>query len=144
MDRAELLSFLRRHRLAVQASVAADGAPQAAVIGVAVTDALELVFDTLATTRKHANLRADDRIALVVGWDEVTAQIEGRADFPEGDELARIRALYLEAFPDGHDRLAWPGICHVRVRPRWVRVSDFRVDPPRIVELTGSALVGTN
>jgi PPOX class probable F420-dependent enzyme len=141
MTLAELLSFLRGHRLAVQASVARDGAPQAAVVGFGVSDALEIVFDTLVSTRKYTNLCRDPRIALVVGWDAAkTAQIEGLADFPAGTELDRIREVYFAAYPDGRDRLAWPGICHVRVRPTWVRYSDFTVDPPRIEELGGSAL----
>ena len=59
-----MLEFMRRHRLAVQASSAANGAPQAAVVGVAVTDRCELVFDTLRTSRKCQNLRHDPRIAL--------------------------------------------------------------------------------
>ncbi|MFD7320110.1 pyridoxamine 5'-phosphate oxidase family protein [Streptomyces sp. NPDC059875] len=136
MKHDELLRFLRGHRLAVQASVASDGAPQAAVVGFAVTDDLEIVFDTVETTRKHENLTADPRIALVVGWDAVTAQIEGVADFPRGPELERLRESYFATYPDGRDRLAWPGITHVRVRPRWVRYSDFTVEPPRIEELT--------
>jgi pyridoxine/pyridoxamine 5'-phosphate oxidase len=75
MTRDELVRFLRQH-IVVQATATTDGAPQAAVIGIATSDALEIVFDTLETTRKYANLRADPRIALVIGWDEVTAQIE--------------------------------------------------------------------
>jgi hypothetical protein len=39
MTRAELLAFLRSQRHASVASIAADGAPQAAVVGVAVSDA---------------------------------------------------------------------------------------------------------
>ena len=35
------------------------------------------------------------------------------------------------AFPDGPTRLSWPGIAYFRVRPRWVRYSDFRVTPTR-------------
>ena len=54
---------------------------------------------------------------------------------PSGAELERIRECYFVAYPDGRDRLAWQGIQHVRVRPDWVRFSDFRSDPPRIVEL---------
>jgi pyridoxine/pyridoxamine 5'-phosphate oxidase len=140
MKRDELIRFLRRHSLAVQATVATDGAPQAAVVGVAISDALEIVFDTLETTRKYLNLRADPRIALVIGWDEITAQIEGVADFPTGQELDRIRECYFVAYPDGRERLAWPGITHVRVRPTWVRYSDFTQDPPRIVELAAEEL----
>jgi pyridoxine/pyridoxamine 5'-phosphate oxidase len=127
VNRAELLVFLRRHRYAVQATTASDGAPQAAVIGIAVTDSLEVVFDTLASTRKAENLRRDPRIALVVGWDEEqTVQLEGVADEPSGAELARIKAAYFAAFPDGPGREAWPGITYVRVRLRWARYSDFR------------------
>jgi PPOX class probable F420-dependent enzyme len=145
MTTAELLSFLREHKLAVQASVAPDGAPQAAVVGFGISDELEIVFDTLDSTRKHANLRRDPRIALVVGWDaEKTAQIEGVADFPTGADLDRIREVYFTAYPDGRDRLAWPGICHVRVRPTWARYSDFTVDPPRIDELGGAAISAQN
>jgi hypothetical protein len=59
MTRVELLQFLRRYRLAVQASIGPGGAPQAAVVGFAVSDALEIVFDTLTSTRKFRNLAAD-------------------------------------------------------------------------------------
>lgn len=141
MTRTQLVAFLRRYKLAVQASIAPGGQPQAAVVGFAVSDALEIVFDTVDTTRKHANLRADPRIALVIGWDhEITAQIEGVVDFPTGAELERIRACYFVAYPDGRDRLAWPGITHVRVRPTWVKYSDFTQDPPKIIELTAEQL----
>jgi hypothetical protein len=141
MTRVELVSFLRRYRLAVQGSVAPGGNPQAAVVGFAVSDGLEIVFDTTEATRKYRNLRADPRIALVIGWDhEITAQIEGVADFPAGAELERIRECYFGVYPDGRERLAWPGITHVRVRPTWVRYSDFTKDPPHIIELTGDRL----
>jgi uncharacterized pyridoxamine 5'-phosphate oxidase family protein len=135
MTRDQVIDFLRRHRLAVEATVAPDGAPQAAVIGVAISEKLELVFDTVETTRKYRNMRVDPRIALVVGWDEITVQIAGVADFPEGPELDRIRECYFLAYPEGRERLTWPGISHVRVRPIWVRYSDYTQDPPRIVEL---------
>lgn len=127
MDRAELLSFLRRHRYCVQASVKADGAPQAAVVGFAVTNELEIVFDTLGSTRKAYNLRLEPRIALVIGWDdEQTVQLEGAADEPSGPELARLKQAYFGVFPDGVARQSWPSISYFRVRPHWARYSDFR------------------
>ena len=127
MNRPELLAFLRRHRLCVQASVNEAGAPQAAVVGYAVTDDLEIVFDTLGSTRKAHNLRLEPRIALVVGWDEEqTVQLEGLADEPRGAELARLKQVYFAAFPDGVERQSWPGIAYFRVRPQWARYSDFR------------------
>jgi uncharacterized pyridoxamine 5'-phosphate oxidase family protein len=141
VTRAELLTFLRQHRIAVQATVTAAGAPQAAVVGYAVSERLEIVFDTLTSTRKYQNLAADPRIALVIGWDDArTVQIEGIVDFPSGDELARIKDCYFVAYPDGRERLDWPGITHARVRPTWARFSDFTLDPPRIVELGATEL----
>jgi hypothetical protein len=56
VTRAELVAFLRRYKLAVQTSVAPSGAPQAAVVGFAVSDALEIAFDAVMASRKHRNL----------------------------------------------------------------------------------------
>jgi Pyridoxamine 5'-phosphate oxidase len=127
MTRAELLGFLRRHRLCVQSSASPSGSPQAAVVGFGVSDDLEIVFDTLETTRKVGNLRRDARAAIVIGWDEEqTVQIDGRADEPKGSELDRLKQVYFAAYPDGPARQAWKGITYVRVRPTWVRYSDFR------------------
>src|SRR3954452_5068403 len=67
VDANKLLEFLRRHRLAVQASVSAAGGPQAAVVGFAATDSFEIVCDTLDSTRKVRNLRQNNRVALVIG-----------------------------------------------------------------------------
>jgi hypothetical protein len=142
MTRAELIAFLRRYKLAVQASVAADGSPQAAVVGIAVSDQLEIIFDTLEATRKCVNLRADARIALVIGWDDaITVQLQGTVDFPEGAELERIRACYFVPYPDGRERLAWPGITHARVRPSWLRYSDFTREPAQILEWDAAELL---
>jgi PPOX class probable F420-dependent enzyme len=138
MTRADLLAFLRGHKLAVVASVSADGQPQAAVVGIAVSDTLEIVFDTVSSSRKYQNLRRDSRVGVVIGWDrEVTVQIDGIADFPSGAELDRIRVCYFAAYPDGRDRLSWPGITHVRIRPTWLRLSDFTQNPPQIIERRG-------
>ena len=138
LSRSELLANLRRRRYCVVASIAPDGAPQAAVVGFAVSDDLELVFDTFGTTRKMANLRRDPRIAVVVGVgeDECTVQIEGVADELTGSDLARLQPVYFGVFPDGVDRLKWPGITYVRIRPRTVRYSDFAAPGgPRVESL---------
>ena len=58
MTREQLVAFIRKHRWGVEASVAAGGHPQAAVVGVAVSESLELIFDTLDSTRKCATCAA--------------------------------------------------------------------------------------
>ena len=140
IDRTGILEFIRAQSLAVQATASLDGAPQAAVVGFAASDEFELVFDTLASTRKARNLRANARVAFVIGGltagDERTVQYEGVADEPRGADLAPLQALYFARFPDGPARASWPGITYVRVRPRWIRYSDYNRSPPEIVELT--------
>jgi hypothetical protein len=148
MDPIDLLAFIRQYRLAVQASVSPTGHPQAAVVGFAVTDRFEIVFDTLDSTRKVGNLRRNQRIALVIGGtsagEERTVQYEGIADEPVGAELERLKAEYYTAYPDGPDRLSWKGLIYIRVRPTWIRYSDYTVDPPRIVEFNQEQLTGSS
>lgn len=145
VTRADLLAFLRRHRLCVVTSLSSLGAPQAAVVGFGVSDDLEIVFDTLATSRKIANLRREPRVAIVVGWDdEQTVQIEGIADQPQGAELARLKSVYFEVYADGVERQAWKDITYVRVRPTWARYSDFRVHSGIVVEWEAADLDRTH
>lgn len=153
MTKTQLVQFIRQHKFAVQASVSDAGAPQAAVVGIVVTDQLELFFDTLGDTRKCANLRRDPRVAFVIGTggpdpgagadsvDARTAQYEGLADEPAGAELAQLKQLYFAGFPDGREREAWPGITYFRVRPRWIRFSDFGGATPEIQHFDASALL---
>jgi general stress protein 26 len=146
MTRAQLLDFLRAHRYAVQASVSPAGQPQAAVVGIVVTDRFEVFFDTLAETRKAKNLRRNAAIAFVIGGTEpdaeCTVQFEGITDEPGGAELERLKALYLARFPDGAERQQWPGITYLRAHPTWIRYSDFRTVPPTIVEFGEQQLEG--
>src|SRR5262245_56755751 len=136
MTRDELYEFMNMHRWAVQATVHPTGAPQAAVIGFAVTKELELIFDTLKTSRKYRNIQKARAMALVIGWDDAqTLQIEGVADEPRGAALERLKARYFEVFPDGRERERWKEITYVRVTPEWFRYSDFRVEPQKINEM---------
>jgi hypothetical protein len=138
---AELFAFLRRYRHAVQASVAPSGAPQAALVGVAVTDALELVFDTPGSTRKAANLRHDPRIAFVLGGDDATVQYDGVADEPSGSELRRLQRVYFEQFPERRGRGAPADLTYFRARPLWIRYTGFRDGGPRIVEWSPQSMM---
>jgi len=144
MKPEDLLRFLKEHRLAVEASVSASLAAQAAVVGFAISDEFEIIFDTLDSTRKVPNLRQNPRLAFVVGGllpgDERTAQYEGIADEPTGTELERLTEIYYGVYPEGRTRRSWPGLIYIRVRPTWIRYSDYNVDPPQIVEFTADQL----
>ena len=137
LTREELYDFIRGRRYGVVASRAEDGAPQSALVGIAVSPSLEIYFDTLAGTRKAQNLRRDPRVSLVIGWDDETSvQLDGIADEPKDDGLAALKAIYFAAWPDGPTRESWPGITWFRVRPRWARFSDFNRAHDAVRELT--------
>lgn len=145
MRAEELLRFLREHRLAVEASVSPLLGAQAAVVGFAITDEFEIIFDTLDSTRKVANLHQNPRVAFVIGGllpgDERTAQYEGVADEPSGAELERLAEIYYQVYPEGRARQRWPGLIYIRVRPTWIRYSDYNQDPPQITEFDAPALL---
>jgi general stress protein 26 len=117
--------FLSGAKLGAISTVSGDGNPEAAVVNLAVNADLELVFETIQTTRKCENLRRDPRIAVVVWRGDETLQLEGIADEP--DEYARRALLetYFAAQPEALGHCGWPGLTYFRVRPRWIRLSRY-------------------
>jgi pyridoxine/pyridoxamine 5'-phosphate oxidase len=141
MTREELLRFLQEHRLAVISTTADSGDPQSALVGIAVTDRFEIVFDTLGSTRKCQNLRRHPRISVVVGWEhEITVQYEGVADEPTGSELERLKAVYFAVYPECVSHQSWEGITYVRIRPTWIRYSDFNPNG-KILEFSATGII---
>ena len=129
---AQLLKYMRSHRLAVVATVGQQGEPQGALVGVGSTDALEIVFDTLSTTRKHVNLERDKRVAVTFsGPDEKTLQLQGVAFAVSTtrDEDHRYREAYYATWPEGREHLQWPRLAYWAISPRWARYSDYDLGP---------------
>jgi hypothetical protein len=105
MEKSAIHSFLRQHRYAVISSLSASHTPQSALIGVAVSPNLEIIFDTFKSSRKYPDLMANSNCSLVIGWEnEQTLQLEGRAHEPHGPELAHYQKIYFETWPDGPAR----------------------------------------
>ncbi len=140
ITRASLVGFLRTARHWAVSSIAEEGRPQSAVVGVAGGDGLDLVFDTLDSTNKARNIGRDKRVSLVMWAGAATAQVEGDAELTIGDAEDRAKEIYFASFPDGRERAAWPGMRYVRIRPSWVRISDFAGPEPTVVALDAAAL----
>ncbi len=135
MIRADLFTFIAKHKLGVLGTISPSGAPQSALVGIAVTKQLEIVFDTVDSSRKYRNLIANPTASFVIGWEgEVTLQYEGTAFVPQGDELTRYKQDYFVAWPECRGHEHWPGIAYFVVRPRWIRYSDYDQRPPFIEE----------
>jgi PPOX class probable F420-dependent enzyme len=136
VERSSLATFVRQRGLAVLASTNERGEPQAALLGVTATDRGEIVFDTLTSSRKYANVRRNGRVALVIGWeDEQTLQLEGTAEVIQDPAHDPAVAAYYERYPDGRERATWPEIAYILVTPVWARYSDYRTDPPHVDEM---------
>jgi Pyridoxamine 5'-phosphate oxidase len=138
MNRIALHCFMTRHRYGVVSSISGDGFPQSALVGIAVTPELEIIFDTVKSSRKYPNLTTRPLCSFVVGWDgEQTVQFEGNAIEPAGGDLDRYQDMYFSVWPEGRAHLNWPDIAYFVVRPRWVRYSDYEQKPPLIEIWTG-------
>ena len=123
--KAHLHDFLSRHRLGVLSWTAPDG-PGAALMNIAVTPDLEIVFETTCYIRKFAPLERDGRVALVVGWEgQETLQYEGMAFRPDGRRHEMARDIFVAAFPRKAPDEYWPGNRYFLVRPCWLRFSSY-------------------
>jgi Pyridoxamine 5'-phosphate oxidase len=132
MEKTELFAYLRGQCLGVLGTLSRDNEPQGALVGYAVTSDLEILFDTVRTSRKYGNMIANPRVSFTVGntvgkGDESTVQYEGIAEELAGESLARFQPVYFATWPDGVDRIQWPDITWFVIRPRWIRYSDFNI-----------------
>ncbi len=118
MTRQGVYQFVRGRNLAVLATIA----PEAALIGIAATPELEIVFDTIKTTGKYQNLLQNSVAPLVIGWDnEVTVQYEGETVQLFGKALDGYQTIYFTQFSDGPERAAWPDIAYSVAPVGWFR-----------------------
>ena len=122
-----LYNFISKHKYAVLSTVTKENLPEAALVGIAVTTDLKIIFDTVSTSRKYENLITNPSIAFVIGWDnEQTIQYEGIARIPTTKEFDKLLEIYFKAFPDGKERKEnWKDIAYFFVEPKWIRYSDF-------------------
>ena len=137
MTEADLYRFIAQNKLGVLGYTGEANKSQSALVGIAVTPQLEIVFDTVKSSRKYKNLLSRPVCSFVIGWaGEQTIQYEGKAEELSGPALERCQKVYFHTWPDGPSRLSWPGIVYFVVRPRWIRYSDFDQNPPLICEFT--------
>jgi general stress protein 26 len=137
MDKTDIHSFLTRQRYGVVSSISAIGTPQSALMGIATTPELEIIFDTLKTSRKYPNLVARPSCSVVAGWDgEQTVQLEGIAEELRGKDLKHCQQIYFGAWPDCLAHMSLPEITYFVVHPKWIRYSDFDQTPPYVKEIT--------
>lgn len=130
MTKEFLYDFMRRHTSAIISTISSEKYPEAAYVLIAITPDLEIIFDTVKTSRKYLNILQNPRVATVIGWDnETTIQYEGTARILGGKEDDNYREVYYSVYPDGRERArTWTDLVHIMVAPSWIRYSDFNPD----------------
>jgi hypothetical protein len=138
VDLKTALEFALRERLAVLSTVSPSYEPEAALMGIAVTPAFEIIFDCVKTARKYPNLCANPKAAFVIGCtSEISIQYEGIAEELSGEELQKYLQIYFAALPDAMGRRDRPGgVTYFVVRPKWLRYCDHSQRPPSRTEFT--------
>ncbi len=135
-DHDRIYEFIRSHSLAVISTIAADCSPQAAVIGFSETEKLDLIIGTFNTSRKYVNLRANPRVAVVIGWEHgQTVQYEGEAHELAGDELAECLKIHIAKMPSAAKYVSKQEQVWFKIVPTWIRYSDISRDPWEKIEL---------
>jgi Pyridoxamine 5'-phosphate oxidase len=67
MTELDLYTFITKHKLGVLGTICQGGTPQSALVGIAITLQLEIIFDTVSTSRKYPNLISRPACSLVIG-----------------------------------------------------------------------------
>ena len=130
--RAQVLSYLRDHRV-VTLATGADGDPWAAAVFY-VSDGFRLFFLSSPTSRHSLNLARNPRVAATIqedyaDWLEIKGiQLEGLASEITGDQEQLARQLYGEKFPlVGKLAQAPAAIVEAMAKVRWYQVVPERL-----------------
>ena len=132
-----LYQFMQRQKLAVMASVNTESWPEAAVVGMVVTEDLEIFCSTFRTSRKFENIKNNPRVALAIGWEDgKTVQYEGNAVDVTDDESSELLKSRLASIPSIAKYLERDHQIFYKINPKWIRFSDLSVDPWQRFEIT--------
>lgn len=134
--KGRILDFIKKHKLTVIATVASDSKPESAVIEFGQTDDLELIFECFDKSRKCHNLKSNNNVSFVIGWDEqITVQYEGKAFELAGEEAEKYKNIYWDKNPDAKQWKDAEGVKFFKVVPKWARYTDLNKFPWEIFEI---------
>jgi uncharacterized protein YhbP (UPF0306 family) len=135
-DSKKIYEFIKQHQLMVISTVTHDALPQAAVVGFAEKENLELIFGTFKTSRKYMNLQKNPRVAIVIGWEGgKTVQYEGEVVELEGQERSDAMNVFLSKTSSAAKFLSNLEEAIFKVVPKWIRYSNVSEDPWDIIEI---------
>jgi len=137
-----IFEYLNSHTTAVVATLSSQFAnqPMVATIVPKFRADFTCLFSTSVLSRKYANLVANPKVAMVVGFahdDPLTMQYEGLARGIEKGQPEYLSLLQeLEEFrPELGQYIHLPQNALVEVKPVWIRFSKTDVYPAQMTEI---------
>lgn len=138
----KILSFLKTQPMATISTIAPGSLqPESALVAFTQTDKLEIIFETFVDTRKWNNLQKNPHVSFVIGWDtkhHVTVQYEGIATAATNSKQAEsyVQIFLTKDTPCTEKFLRDYRVRLFKVRPTWIRYSDYTGELPDIIEQT--------
>lgn len=134
MDKQAIFDFIRQkeEKLCVLATTSKDNTPECAVVGYAAKDDGTIIINTNRHTRKIANLRENNTVAIAIGWSfaDRNVQYEGIATIIERDQadFAALEHFFFTANPRAR-KFESPDTIFIQIKPTWVKMLDLTGDP---------------
>lgn len=125
-----VLETLRQYPIGVVATVNEQKLPEAAIVGLAANDDLQVLFGTSNLTRKYRNLQENPHVAITVGDFEAEVQYEGTAQAISLDDAKEN----FPRVPGGERYLSDPTQTWWQVTPTWMRLT-VHAQPERVEEM---------
>ncbi len=129
MDR-KVVDFLNNERVAVLATMLADGTPHTSAMHFIYHDGA-LYFSTQPTSRKAKDLSGITKASVTVGFSEkdwITIQLDGTLEKTEFAE-----ELHVAKYPEDAEHIGEEAF-FLKFTPTWWRYTDFKTNPPTFIE----------
>lgn len=135
VDNKQLVKdFLKKQKHMVLATVTND-IPEAALVGFAEMDNLNLIFGTETTSRKFQNIQNNSKIAAVFTDGDISIQYEGIVSVLIGHEIEEYKQKYFEKLPEAKKYDSEPNQIYLKIIPTWIRYVDYSKETPDIFEV---------
>lgn len=133
-----MLDFLNRCPLAVLSTLNKENKPESAVIAFCETESFDIIFECFKDSRKYSNLKSNKHVSLTTGFSakkHITFQYEGVAEEQHGKDIENCKNLFKNKdTPCSEEFLENPKAIFFKIKPKWIRYSDYTAKPPIIIE----------
>lgn len=128
----------RTPKLCVLATSTLQGKPECAVLAYTINSDLSIILSTHKSSRKWQNISNNNLVALTMGqsFSELYVQYEGIAELiSDGAEFKECEEMFFTANPHAK-QFQNEDTAFIKVKPIWIKSTDFSVQPPQITEIT--------